>query len=218
MLEVNEIFVSHQGEISVGQLAVFIRFSRCNMQCEYCDTKQSWNEGKMMSRDELKQYADPFDRIIITGGEPLLQKKELMPLVNSLLLKGKTVEIETNGTITPTGVVANHTGKLIFNVSVKLKNNEQPYEKRIVNAAINWHILNDSNFKFVVGTDDDIDDMDLLIEEFKIPKNLIYLMPLGETREKQMENMPKIMEIAKNLGYHFSPRLHILAYDTKKGV
>lgn len=94
---VNEIFLSIQGE-GAGFPTVFVRFTGCNLRCNYCDTKYAYHEGKEMSvSDILKKISSyKYKRVCLTGGEPLLQSetKELLKM-----LKGYNVSIETNGSV-----------------------------------------------------------------------------------------------------------------------
>ena len=97
MRKINEIFYSLQGEgFHVGTPAVFVRFSGCNLKCDFCDTRHE--EGKMMSDEELLAAvtAYPCRMVILTGGEPGLWIDE--ELVGRLHQAGKYVAIETNGT------------------------------------------------------------------------------------------------------------------------
>lgn len=96
-MRINEIFYSLQGEgFFTGTPAVFIRFSGCNLQCDFCDTThQSFTD---MSEDEIVQQAANYAgrHVVITGGEPSLQLTA--SLVDKLHAAGKFVAIETNGT------------------------------------------------------------------------------------------------------------------------
>ena len=101
--KVVEHFVSINGEgTHAGQLAMFIRFQGCNLNCSYCDTKWA-NEVdapfQWMTTGELVQLVQDakVNNITLTGGEPLLQK-QIEVLIAGLLENGKHVEIETNGT------------------------------------------------------------------------------------------------------------------------
>ena len=96
---VNEIFLSIQGEsLSAGYPTIFVRFTGCNIRCQYCDTAYAYSEGKDMSPEEILQEIKKlsYNRVCLTGGEPLLQKD----LGNLLKLLGDyIVTIETNGSI-----------------------------------------------------------------------------------------------------------------------
>jgi organic radical activating enzyme len=101
--KINEIFPSIQGEGPVvGYKQLFIRFCRCNLNCEYCDTE--FTQGKTFTPKTLadkitSEYElETFHSISLTGGEPLLSVDfltEFLPLIY-----GKTkIYLETNATL-----------------------------------------------------------------------------------------------------------------------
>lgn len=104
-MKVVEKFISINGEgRRAGELAVFIRFKGCNLNCSYCDTKWA-NEPacdyEELSPDEICEYVSEtgIKNVTLTGGEPLLQK-DIRSLVEKLLNKSDIrVEIETNGAV-----------------------------------------------------------------------------------------------------------------------
>ncbi len=115
-MRVLEIFHSLQGEgVWAGTPMTFVRFAGCNaplvgLGClDWCDTSSSWDPE---AGDELS-VADVLDRVggggllrvCLTGGEPLLQGEEFAELVLLLQLEGRTVHVETNGTLAMPGVV-----------------------------------------------------------------------------------------------------------------
>lgn len=103
-LTVNEIFYSLQGEGGrMGEASVFIRLSRCNLACSFCDT--DFAEGEEMTLEEIldviRQY--PCKWIIWTGGEPTIQLRD----EHLMFFKEKSYKqaIETNGTrLVPEGI------------------------------------------------------------------------------------------------------------------
>ena len=102
-MRVIEKFISINGEgLKQGELALFIRFSNCNLRCSYCDTLYSFINPifKEESIDEIVKYAKECNvkNITLTGGEPLIQEdiKELMIRLSN---EGFNIEIETNGSI-----------------------------------------------------------------------------------------------------------------------
>lgn len=100
LYKINEIFYSIQAEgYWAGRPAIFIRFSGCNLRCEFCDTE--FLSGIEMSiSDIMAQISNyPAKFIVITGGEPLLN--DTAPLVKELKAKDYYVAVETNGTIQP---------------------------------------------------------------------------------------------------------------------
>lgn len=98
-LRVIEIFSSIQGEGALmGMPSTFVRFSGCNLRCPWCDTGYSWEDPKkatQMTIGEIVSKCD-CDTVILTGGEPCLNK--LDDLIDALHEAGKFVAIETNGT------------------------------------------------------------------------------------------------------------------------
>ena len=104
MFEVAESFVSINGESTrAGELAVFIRFKGCNLNCSYCDTKwanETNAEYKNMSVNEICAFVKNtgVKNVTLTGGEPLLQN-DVENLIEALISQGNRVEIETNGSI-----------------------------------------------------------------------------------------------------------------------
>lgn len=96
-MKINEIFYSIQGEgFYTGTPAIFIRFSGCNLKCDFCDTQHE--SGKQMLVEdivkEIAQYPSKF--VVLTGGEPTLQK-ELENLALKLHHKGYYIAMESNG-------------------------------------------------------------------------------------------------------------------------
>ncbi|NYT07017.1 MAG: radical SAM protein [Methanomicrobiales archaeon] len=101
-MRVAEIFRSVQGEgRSQGAPSTFLRLSGCNLSCAWCDTPQARSGGIEMTREEVVRgiMAVPGRRLCITGGEPLLQAEDLLPLVHYFHGRGTAIDIETNGTI-----------------------------------------------------------------------------------------------------------------------
>jgi 7-carboxy-7-deazaguanine synthase len=101
-MKIAEIFRSLQGEgRNQGKPCLFIRLAGCNLHCYWCDTPNAQAGGSEMSIDAILEQVwrlnPPY--VCITGGEPLLQKDDLEPLLSSLHTRGTTIDIETNGTI-----------------------------------------------------------------------------------------------------------------------
>jgi 7-carboxy-7-deazaguanine synthase len=98
-MRVTEIFFSIQGESTLaGEPCVFVRFTGCDLRCQYCDTEYAFYGGRAMSRNEIiaevSKYPARF--VCLTGGEPTLQK-ELPELARELLERGYRVSLETHG-------------------------------------------------------------------------------------------------------------------------
>jgi len=98
-VRVSEIFYSIQGESTLaGMPCVFVRFTGCDLRCQYCDTEYAFYGGRQMTRaqivEEVSKYPARF--VCLTGGEPTLQK-ELPLLAGELLALGWQVSLETHG-------------------------------------------------------------------------------------------------------------------------
>lgn len=102
LLEICELFYSIQGESSyAGYPCFFIRFAGCNLRCSYCDTRYAYEgEHQSSSISEILVQVEKYPGVLveITGGEPLLQEG-VYPLMTKLLTAGRTVLLETNGSL-----------------------------------------------------------------------------------------------------------------------
>jgi 7-carboxy-7-deazaguanine synthase len=98
-VRVTEIFFSIQGESThAGRPCAFVRFTGCDLRCQYCDTEYSFYGGRPMTRAEIlaEVAKHPAKFVCLTGGEPVLQK-ELPELAQELLDRGYEVSLETHG-------------------------------------------------------------------------------------------------------------------------
>ena len=96
-----ELYKSVQGESSFAGLpCIFVRLAGCNLRCAWCDSEYTFTGGKPFTLDEIEQQIKalaPCTLIEFTGGEPMLQAKELLPLMDRLLAQNYTLMIETSG-------------------------------------------------------------------------------------------------------------------------
>ncbi|MBI2681971.1 MAG: radical SAM protein [Acidobacteriales bacterium] len=96
-----EIYKSIQGESSFAGLpCIFVRLAGCNLRCTWCDSEYTFTGGKKMTEDEVVAAVEalaPVRLVEITGGEPMLQEKELLPLMERLMGLGHTLLLETSG-------------------------------------------------------------------------------------------------------------------------
>jgi 7-carboxy-7-deazaguanine synthase len=101
-MQITEIYKSLQGESThAGLPCVFVRLTGCNLRCSWCDSEYTFTGGQRMASDEV------FDEVVrlspsgglveITGGEPMLQERELVPFMQRLLDAGYKVLLETSG-------------------------------------------------------------------------------------------------------------------------
>jgi 7-carboxy-7-deazaguanine synthase len=240
-----EIFHTIQGEgASAGCPAVFIRTSRCNLHCIWCDTDHTWNfEGTPWphEKDTLAGYskfkkedvtheispeqaadhilAHDCDRVVITGGEPLLQEEDVLALIHAVRAKrpGTLFEIETNGTRRPTDPLAKAIDQ--FNVSPKLANSGMAASLRLKPEALS-HLasLPNSWFKFVVTAPRDLEEIEELLGSHAISPAKVILMPEGRDSATLDQRALWLAEICRNKGYRYGERLHVRLWGDKRGV
>jgi len=230
-----EIFYTLQGEgASCGRPAIFVRLSNCNLSCVWCDTPYTWNFERVrsdhperyvkqdqqteLSVDQLREQINEFPEnaiLVITGGEPMLQQKEIIELIYGGILNVDRIEIETNGTIVPNTELFPHCN---FNVSLKLSNAGMLPEKRIRPAAIQAYVQANSVFKFVVDTPQDLDEIQRIIDRFDIDNSRVWLMPQGRTVEELNSKLEWLAAICIENGYNLTHRLHVQTWGAKRGV
>ena len=103
MLLVNEIYPAICGESRfIGRPCTLVRLTGCHLRCLWCDSEHSFQGGSSLSVDEILDAVDGhgFGAVLVTGGEPLLQS-EVADLMTALLTAGRTVLLETSGTLGP---------------------------------------------------------------------------------------------------------------------
>jgi 7-carboxy-7-deazaguanine synthase len=111
-----ELYKSVQGESSFAGLpCIFVRLAGCNLRCSWCDSEYTFKGGYKQSLDEVEAAVaalTPVRLVEFTGGEPMLQERELVPLMERLLGHGYTLMIETSGE-RPLGNVPKEVHKIV---------------------------------------------------------------------------------------------------------
>jgi 7-carboxy-7-deazaguanine synthase len=200
------------------------------LRCTLCDawytwnpnTEEFWTEPRDVSFEEAADlirstWRGPSNvqkRVIFTGGEPLIQKKQIAEVVMLLGPEWK-IEFETNGTLMPTAMQLSY-GQ--FNCSPKLSNSDNQHHSMVrpkVLAALNEA---NTNFKFVCYNESDLDE----IEEKYLPhisKDKIVIMPQGIRSEEIDENMRALYEPCMARGYRMLGRMQSQFADgARRGV
>lgn len=178
-MKVVEKFVSINGEgTRAGELAVFIRFKGCNLNCTYCDTKWANDSDcsyEDMSPADIVEYIGNTNvrNVTLTGGEPLLQKA-ISELLMLLYKENVSVEVETNGSIPLEEYCRNY--RPIFTMDYKMPSSgceDKMYKE-------NFSTLNqDDTVKFVVGNIHDMDVARNIIAEYHLDEKCnIYFSPI----------------------------------------
>ena len=222
-----EIFHSIQGEgVNAGLPSSFLRLATCNLACTWCDSKYTWDfkhyqysqQVVELSLSQILERLDKLncDHVVITGGEPLLQQHELIPLASELSQRGYFSEVETNGTIKPDPELAVHISQ--WNVSPKTSNSGNRIKVREVSASyISFRELPKAYFKFVVSVPDDIHEIVALVDSYDLCKDRVILMPQGVTPTDLAKRSSWVADSCTKYGYRFSPRLHILLWGDERG-
>jgi 7-carboxy-7-deazaguanine synthase len=158
---INETFYSLKGEgMHTGTPMFFIRFSGCNLVCDFCDTLHE-KYTPMTLEDLIKQVLlCPADRVVITGGEPTMY--DLQDLCSKITECGRAVHLETNGT--------NPISRNFDWVACSPKSEV---------GTLDYDVLHDADeIKFLVGTPNWQRYIDTVMETFH-PQGMLYVMPLS---------------------------------------
>ncbi|MFG2913128.1 7-carboxy-7-deazaguanine synthase QueE [Kitasatospora sp. NPDC048298] len=212
-----------QGEgPSVGQQALFVRLSRCNLRCPGCDTPETWDWSRFDPREVSTRHsvedlaawvmARSPRLVVVTGGEPLLQQAKVIDLVQ--LLSGRRVEVETNGTVVPLPELVKSVAA--FNVSPKLGAFAAPGDRRIVPEAMSaFASCGKARFKFVVQAASQLDEIASLVKEFSLSD--VWIMPEGTGSETVLGRMRELADGVLGRGWNLTPRLHTLLWEDERG-
>lgn len=220
VLQVVEKFVSINGEgRRCGQLATFIRFAGCNLNCGYCDT--AWaNDRKVafdpMTAEEVYAYIKDTQvtNVTLTGGEPLLQQdmRELLELLSQD--PERYVEIETNGSVL-LSKFSDLENPPSFTMDYKLPSSGM---ERMM-ALENFDLLTEKDtVKFVSGSMADLEKARELINKYKLTeKTSIFISPVfGEI---ELESIVDFMKDNQMNGVNMQVQLHKIIWDpNERGV
>ena len=219
----------------MGMPVAFMRLSRCNLACQWCDTAYTWRftgdnrphrdgidfERKTnqvtLNEEEVARriLALSQNRLVITGGEPLLQAPALARLLG--LLPDISVEVETNGTTTAPPPLDIRIDQ--FNVSPKLAHSGNPAELALIPERLDAYATDPRAwFKFVIAQPQDVEEVLTLHARHRFRPGHVFLMPEGtdsatiRTREKWLA--PLCVEH----GFRLSDRLHIHLFGDTRGT
>ena len=215
-----------QGEgPSAGRPCIFLRLAHCNLRCSWCDTKYSWDfqsypierETRVETVAELARRiaALGVPRLVITGGEPLIQARGIVELL-ALLPADLAVEVETNGTLAPPPELCRRVTQ--WNVSPKLENSGEPAARRLVPVALEVLRATERAFlKLVVATLADAEEAEALVLLMLWPRERVLFMAQAATRAELNARGPVVEAEALRRGLRYSPRLHVERWDGARG-
>ncbi|WP_379920556.1 7-carboxy-7-deazaguanine synthase QueE [Erythrobacter sp. R86502] len=231
-----EIFASLQGEgPSMGVPVAFVRLSRCNLACVWCDTAYTWrfegdnrphrdgvtfdrkaNQVVLSAQDTAARIAALGQRrLVITGGEPLLQAGALAEILTHL--PDIAVEIETNGTVAPPARLDVRVDQ--YNVSPKLSHSGNPADLALLPARLDtWAADPRAFLKFVIATPEDVDEVLALQRRYRFRPERVFLMAEGTTTAAQRERQAWLSDLCLTHGFRMSDRLHIHLYGDTRGT
>ncbi|HEU5072627.1 MAG TPA: 7-carboxy-7-deazaguanine synthase QueE [Polyangiaceae bacterium] len=224
--KVSEIFQSLQGEgPSAGLPCIFVRLATCNLRCSWCDTRYSWDFARYDYAAEVTHWSSEAlrarivesgeKRLVITGGEPLIQRDSVAQLCE-LLPVDVEIEIETNGTLVPNEPLCARVNQ--WNVSPKLASSGETLARRFNSAALErLRATERAWLKLVVAAEDDAAEAAELARVLGWPAERVMLMPLAATAEALKQVGPSVANISKKLGFRYSPRLHLELFGGERG-
>jgi organic radical activating enzyme len=164
--------------------------------------------------EELVATGQP--RLVITGGEPLIQRRALERLL-ALLPETLAIEVETNGTFAPGDALAARVDQ--WNVSPKLENGGDPRAARVVPAALAALIATGRAYlKFVLDDPRDADEASALARELGVPSERVSFMAQATNRDELRARAPLIAGEALARGVGYSHRLHVELWGGRRGT
>ena len=228
-MKISEVFTTIQGEgLLLGVPSLFIRTSGCNLRCSWCDTPYtSWNaEGEDWPQQRLLDWVAGFPHyrhVVLTGGEPMMLPA-LVPLTRALHEAGKHITIETAGTVYQPVVCD------LMSLSPKLANSTphdrengryaEAHEQLRIRPEVLTRLTTEYDYqlKFVVNNPLDLDEIESICRSLNAPPDRVLLMPEGISADTLQQRATWLVEICKQRGYRFCPRLHVLLYGNQRGV
>jgi 7-carboxy-7-deazaguanine synthase len=171
-LQISEIFYSMQGESShAGYPCLFLRLSGCNLRCSYCDAKYTYEEqGSPTPLSTLLTEAARYPNALIeiTGGEPLLQVG-VYPLMDGLLAAGRTVLLETNGSLN----IARVPREVVKILDLKCPDSGMAEKMDLANLDL---LTPHDEIKFVVSSRPDYDWAKAMIADHRLAKKATLIL------------------------------------------
>ena len=225
---VSEVFgPTLQGEgPEVGATAVFLRLGMCALDCSWCDTRYTWDAGSHNLTQELTHrapsdvVADVLSRkaslLVVTGGEPLLQRATLTPVLQELVANGLRVHVETSGTVPP-GTLRDLVE--LFVVSPKLAGSGVAVRRRYRPGVLTELVATGrSVLKFVITGPADMQEAEEIAHRLGVPGERVWVMPEATSTEAVLSGMRALAPEVVNRGWRLSPRLHVLLWEDLRGV
>ncbi|AGI47453.1 Organic radical activating enzyme [Thermoplasmatales archaeon BRNA1] len=209
-MKVVEHFLSLQGEgLMIGRLTYFIRTAGCSLRCAWCDTAWSrrFDQGEEMSVSQILALVKDVRNVCVTGGEPL-EQEEMPKLLQALADAGKTVVLETNGSMDIS--VVPHSENIIISMDIKCPSSGMQDRMYLGNML---SLTAKDQLKFVIADRQDLDYAENFIREHPTDANVIFSAVGGLDIRTLAEEV-----VSKGLDVRVLPQLHKLIWGDKKGV
>lgn len=208
-MKIIEIFPSLQGEGPwTGRPCTFVRLAGCvRPYCPWCDTRYALSGGKDMPVSEVLSQIKEHKcvSVVITGGEPFMQKDEVAQLHRALIENGFSVQYETSG---KAGIPDLESAFIVL--SPKRPGRKWLIDKKDIRKA--------DCLKFVYDSAETGRLIKRFVRDNGIEASHVYIMPQGQTKEDQIAMMPEVFEFCISNGFMMTPRLHVLCWGDKRGI
>jgi 7-carboxy-7-deazaguanine synthase len=228
-MKIADIFFSIQGEGRLlGVPSAFVRTTGCPLRCVWCDSEYtSWRpEGEALTVEEIlhRLSASPIRHVVVTGGEPLIAPG-IEDLCAALHRRGYHVTIET------AAVVFKEVACDLASLSPKLSNSI-PHEReggrwaeRHDRQRLRLDVIQafmdrtDYQLKFVIDEAADVEEVRAIVAQLRgVDPAKVLLMPQGTSHEELARRGSWLVEVCKQHGFRYCPRLHIELYGNRRGM
>lgn len=209
-LLIHEIYSSIQGESSLmGMPCVFVRTTGCHLRCSYCDTGHAFFQGSEMSVASIIEKVNSFGLkfVLLTGGEPLLQKGSIA-LLNRLLESGYNVSLETSGAVS----IKNVDPQVKVILDVKTPHSLESNKNIWSNLDLLWQ---GCEVKFVLSSEEDYEYAKEICQKYDLYKRTHVLFSPVVARFEPTRLAEMIMK--DRLLVRFQMQLHRILYGEAPG-
>lgn len=213
-MKISEIFYSIQGEgLHIGLPTVFLRLFACDLRCNWCDTMYAveGTEFENLTESEILNKVSSFGckRLCITGGEPLLQQKELLPLVKKLLENDYYIVLETSGHREPPEIFFGDSCLISMDCKCPGSGMTEKMDYKLFEQ-----LRPTDQLKFVISDIEDYEYSKKILEKLDIDASIIFQPVYGKNlkwlTEKVLEDKLERVRVL--------PQLHKSIWGEKKGV
>lgn len=213
-MKISEIFFSIQGEgLHIGLPTIFARLFACDLRCSWCDTMYAVEGREFIDMTveqvltDIEQY--PCNRVCITGGEPLVQKKDVTELAEKLVEKGFEIVLETSGHKEPPGIF--FTDPCLISMDCKCPGSGM--EKKM-DFSLFEKLRDKDQLKFVIKDEKDFDYAINVLSNIEVRSSVIFQPVYGNRLEWLTE---KVLRYGTG-NIRVLPQLHKIIWGEKRGV